>query len=530
VAYEQIPHARRGEIHRRAAEWLEELSPDRSTDRAEMLAHHYLAAYELASTANADTAELGGRARQSLERAGVRALTLNAFPAAERYFRAALELWPEEDAEYPSLLLRLGQARYFANTEGADVLADAERLLLVAGDRESAAEAATFLADLAHQRGEPLDVVFEHAHRALALVEDLDVSRSKVEVLVELALYLGLAAEHEQAISFAAQALVDAEALGLEELQARALATRGISRGLSGDPAGREDLQLSIDIAERIDSSLSSLHCGMLADLECGLGNLARCFELQEQARGHAQRFGHASHIQWFRAERVAECYWTGLWDEALSTADEIAGEGEAGSRHFMEGYCRVMRGRIRLARNDIEGALSDAAEALAQARVSNEPQMLYPALAFCARALAAAGDEKEASRQADELLAEWGSKQNQFPASSWVVDLAYALELLGRQAELPDAAMDGTSSWLVAASAFARGEFDVASECFAAIGSRPDEALARLRAAQMFAESGSDTDAFDQLEQAVVFFREVDGAAYLSSVENLLAARPPGL
>ena len=30
VAYEQIPHARRGEIHRRTAEWLEALSPDRN--------------------------------------------------------------------------------------------------------------------------------------------------------------------------------------------------------------------------------------------------------------------------------------------------------------------------------------------------------------------------------------------------------------------------------------------------------------------------------------------------------------------
>ena len=221
-------------------------------------------------------------------------------------FVAALDLWPEEDLELPSLLLRLGQARYFANTEGADVLAEAERMFLAAGDQESAAEAATFLADLAHQRGEPLDVVFEHAQRALSLVEDRDLSHVKVEVLVELALFLGLAAEHERAIAIAAQALVDAEALELEELQARALATRGISRGLSGDLGGREDLQLSIEIAERIDSSLSSLHCGMLADLEGGLGNLARCFELQEQARGHAQRFGHASHIQWLRAERVA--------------------------------------------------------------------------------------------------------------------------------------------------------------------------------------------------------------------------------
>ena len=529
VAYEQIPHARRGETHRRTAEWLEALSPDRTNDRVEMLALHYLSAYELARDAGGDTGELSERARLSLRDAGARALSLNAFPAAERYFRAALDLWPEQDLELPSLLLRLGQARYYANTEGADVLADAERMFLAAGDQESAAEAATFLADLAHQRGEPLEVVFEHAHRALALVEDRDLSRSKVEVLVELALFLGLAAEHERAIAIAAQALVDAEALELEELQARALATRGISRGLSGDPAGREDLQLSIEIAERIDSSLSSLHCGMLADLEGGLGNLAQCFELQERARGHALRFGHASHIQWFRAERVAECYWTGLWDEAVVLADEIAGgiEGDVVTRHFMEGYCRDMRGRIRLARNDIQGALEDAAEALSQARGSNEPQMLYPALALCAHALAAAGEHVEGARLADELLAEWRSKLNQFPASSWVVDLACALELLGREGELAEAAAGvlNRSVWLDAAIAFAQGEFEVASELFAAIGSRPDEALARLRAAEIVAETGSDTDASVELDRALSFFRDVGAGAYLTRGDDVLSA-----
>ena len=266
----------------------------------------------------------------------------------------------------------------------------------------------------------------------------------------------------------------------------------------------------------------------MLADLECGLGNLGRCFELQERARGHAQRFGHSTHIQWFRAERVAECYWTGLWDEALLTADEIAGEGEGGSRHFMDGYCRVMRGRIRLARSDVEGALADAAEALSQARESSELQMLYPALAFCARALAAAGDQREAGRLADELLGEWQSKLTLFPASSWVVDLAGALELLGREIELAEAVagLDNRSAWLDAAVAYTGREYDLAAELFREIGSRPDEALARLRAAQMFAENGSETEALAQLEQALGFFRDVDGAAYLSSVEALLADR----
>ena len=47
VAYGQIPRAERGEKHRLAAEWIQSLTPDRTEDRAEMLAHHFLAALEL---------------------------------------------------------------------------------------------------------------------------------------------------------------------------------------------------------------------------------------------------------------------------------------------------------------------------------------------------------------------------------------------------------------------------------------------------------------------------------------------------
>jgi class 3 adenylate cyclase len=527
VAYSQIPRSRRGEAHQRAAVWLESLSPDRTTDRAEMLAHHYLAAYELARAAGADTTGLSERARLLLRDAGDRALSLNSFPAAARYFRAALELWPELDSERPWLLLRLGKSLCYADMEGAEILAEAEDGLLRAGDRESAAEAAMFLANLAHQSGESQELVFEHAQRALALVEGLGASREKSEMLVELALWLGLVAEHEQAIALSEEALRDAEALELQELQSRALATIGISRGLTGDPRGRADLQRSIVLAEEIESSFSSHHCGMLADLEFNLGNLDECYTLQARARRHAERFGLASQIRWFRAEQVAEWYWTGRWDEALVLAEEFLGETEAGLGHFMEGYGRDMRGRIRLARGDVAGAIEDSVRAVSQARDSTEPQMLYPALAFHARALAASGAFDEATRFADELLALWTSKPDRFPASSWVVDLVFALESLDRRGELLGAAEDvaAKTPWLEAATACARGDFDEAADLFAQIGARPDEAFSRLRRAETFVRAGNSIEATVELERALTFYRDVDASAFIRQAEAMLVA-----
>jgi class 3 adenylate cyclase len=62
VAYGQVPRASRAEKHRLVAEWIESLATDRSDDRAEMLANHYLSALELASAAGMQTEALG-RAR-----------------------------------------------------------------------------------------------------------------------------------------------------------------------------------------------------------------------------------------------------------------------------------------------------------------------------------------------------------------------------------------------------------------------------------------------------------------------------------
>jgi class 3 adenylate cyclase/tetratricopeptide (TPR) repeat protein len=526
VAYGVIPRRRRGDIHRRTAEWLESLSPDRAADRAEMLAHHYLCAHDLARAAGGHSAELADRTRRALSDAGDRALTLHAFPTAARMFRAALELWPHDDPDRPWLLFRLGKSIYYAETAGADVLTEARDALLAAGDPGTAAEAEVVLAYLAHHEGRR-DGVFEHLDRAVALVDELGATRSRAEVLVDLANYLSMATEHERTIAAATEALEIARQLGLPDVEASALYIIGISRGLSGDLGGRDDLRHSIAITEEIGSHLSAQCCGVLADLECHVGNLETCFELQARARRHAEAFGHAGFVRWLAGERVGERYWRGAWDEALEGADSFIAEVEAGSRSFMEGYCRAMRGRIRLARGDREGALDDAARAIEFARSAEEPQVLYPALAFGARAEVLVGSVDVGAVLADELLGLWRSKVDAYPASSWAVDLTFALEALGRQGELIQTAsrVSMSTRWLEAVVSFASGEFQAAAARFAQIGSKPDEALARLRAVETLLSSGKEREARAELERAVSFLRQVNARTYLGHADSLTRA-----
>jgi class 3 adenylate cyclase/tetratricopeptide (TPR) repeat protein len=523
VAYSEIPRLRRGDIHRKTAEWLASLSPDRAADGAEMLAHHYQCAYELARAGGGDTRQLSDQARLALRDAGDRALSLNAFPAAARYFRAALDLWPRADPERPTLLFRLGKATYYSETAGAEVLEEARDALLAAGGQATAAEAEAFLAKLAYQEGQR-DRLAEHLDRAVALVDALGPSRSKAEVLVDLANHLAIAREDERAIAAATQALEIAQALNLRELEASALSMMGLSRGWSGDPRGHDDLRRSIAINEEIGSHLGAHSYALLADLECQVGNLGSCFELQAKARRHAERFGHDGFVRWLTAESVGESYWTGAWDEAIRVADSFIAESDAGTPSFMYGYCRAMRGRVRLARGDAAGALEDARSALDFARAAEDLQMLYPALAVSARAEVIVGSLDAGATLADELLALWQANVDLYPASSWAVDLACALHPLDRGTELAEILGTARASthWLEAVVPFARRDFRPAAERFGRIGSLPDAALAHLLAAEALSAAGLEADGRTELEHALAFYRRVDAAMYLKVAETL--------
>src|SRR5262249_57149246 len=44
VAYATLPRSERRELHRRVAEWVQEVAPDRSVEAAELAAYHYVEA------------------------------------------------------------------------------------------------------------------------------------------------------------------------------------------------------------------------------------------------------------------------------------------------------------------------------------------------------------------------------------------------------------------------------------------------------------------------------------------------------
>jgi tetratricopeptide (TPR) repeat protein len=528
VAYGQIPRGGRSARHRAAAEWIASLGVDRSEDRAEMLAHHYLSAIELARAAGQEARELANPARLALRDAGDRAQSLNAFAAAARFYAAALELSPTGNSQRPHLLLRLGRARHDAEGEGVDVLTEARDGLLAAGERDAAAEAEVLLGDLMGNRGQR-ELEEEHLERAAALVADVPPSRSKAYTLSYLALSLMLRGHHQEAIRVGREALEMAEKLGLEDLRAHALNSIGTSRTAQGDTGGIGDVERSLAIA--LENNLpgdARRGYGNLAEVVGNqLGDLGRAFELRAEAMHVAERFGLAQEIHFFRAELAIQCYWTGRWNEGLELADGLLSRAQAGSPHYMDSVCWLVRGRIGLARGDAEG-FHDAAKALEAARLVKDPQVLYPAVAFRAAAELAAGRTDEAGALADELLSWWSARPETMLDSHLqsFVDLAVVLSALGRGPELIAIAKNASlqTLWIDAAKAFVRRDFHRAAEIYAKAGSLPDEALARLRAAEALIADGRRAEGDEELQKALSFYRSVDATAYLREGETLLA------
>ena len=134
-----------------------------------------------------DDDELVARTRFAVRAAGDRAYGLNSFPAAAAQYEDALALWPDDDEERPQLLFTRAQALAIAGDENAlDALEEARDALVESGDRERAAEAEAFVAQMLWFQGQQ-DAVFPRLHAAEALVEGAEPSPGVTRVLAWLA-------------------------------------------------------------------------------------------------------------------------------------------------------------------------------------------------------------------------------------------------------------------------------------------------------------------------------------------------------
>jgi len=521
VGYGQLPRTARAAKHRLAAEWIESLG--RADDHADLVAHHYGTALELARAAGVAMDGLEEQARLALRQAGDRAMQLGAVASASRHYEAALELWPSDDPERARLLLSFGKAASLATDAGGDALAEARDLLLAASDIEGAAEAEYLLSSEIWRRGDTR-LATEHLQRAVALLEGMPASRAKAETLSSLSGRHMLRDDFVEAIRVGEQALEIAEVARADEAQVSALTNIGAARaGLGEWDAGVAEMERAVTLAREIHSFHQIRAIGILRNLMYELGELTRSAELLDEGLVLADRHGLGAG-RWLRGERAVELYHAGAWDESCALIDEVV---EADVPWWFDPEALRIRVLIRLARGEQAEAEEDARVALERARQAEDPQVLYPAIVVAALAFAAVGQTARASVFVDELLGLWRANPKQLVLSSWIVELARVLLSLDRHAEFA-AALEHVARptlWVEAARDLAEGAPELAAERFRQIGSRPCEAVARMQAGELLAAAGHRADADVHLRSAAAFWQSVGAKAYLRETEALLAA-----
>ena len=237
--------------HRASGEWIESLG--RSEDHAEMLAHHYGAALDYARATGRRTPDrrpsgLG----LALRDAGDRALALNAFASAARYYERAVELWPRRrrrtscscatDAHSPSS----GDDR-----RGAAARAGARRAPRRADDTEARRRHTPSWPSSGTQGRGDSGV---RAHRArVELVRDAPASPAKARVLTESSRLLALAGGTRRRFAIGEQALrAWPWSWGSTSSRPARSSTSVSPRGSTLDgEGGIEDLERGIELASR---------------------------------------------------------------------------------------------------------------------------------------------------------------------------------------------------------------------------------------------------------------------------------------
>ena len=349
VTYAQLPRASRAARHVTAAAWIESRTTERVEDMADVLAHHYATALELARAAGeADLAEeLESPALRFLTLAGERALGLDTVTALSNFERA-LALTPAGHPERPGILERFGVASEQAGrtTEAIEVLQEATASFLSRGDPAAAARVMLQLCNCYFGTDDPRWKTI--AGEALGHLEPLPPRPELVLALSEMAGDETLQSRHQAGIRYADRALALAEELGLPR-PARALGFRGFARANLGDAGGLHDLREAIGLATRAGQGreVGVLHSNLGAAIALYEGPAA-CVEVMRAGIAFSKARGMVKHDRNLRLNMIGPMIDLGAIDQTLEIIDGLKTEAkDDGSGYWSAG---IRLGEVRIA------------------------------------------------------------------------------------------------------------------------------------------------------------------------------------
>jgi len=323
AAYGQLPRKVRARKHEAAALWIERQAGERRDEFAEIVAHHYTTALELAGAAGDEAlaSSLVAPTIRCLTRAGDCALRLDV-AAAERHFARALEFAGTSTIERLRLLPRWADALELRGRFRESVVALEEAIpgLEACGDvRTAAVTMCRLLRVLAVWLGEPSRGLME---AAVGLLANDDPSPEQAEVYSNYAAWLQ---EPVPRIEAAGRAIDICRQLGLPE-PAMAISFRGLGLLDLGDLRGLGEYERALAVARA-----RGLGAGDTL-IEYDYGNVVfmtkgarACLNAMYETLELAGRHGNIALGVSLRAGSVETLFQVGEWDRALAEASDVA-------------------------------------------------------------------------------------------------------------------------------------------------------------------------------------------------------------
>jgi class 3 adenylate cyclase/tetratricopeptide (TPR) repeat protein len=324
VAYETLARRERKTRHLAAAALLESSFGEGEQEIVEVVASHYLAAYESQPDAD-DAAEIKASARELLARAGERAGSLAAVAEARRYFEQAAEL-AEDPLERARLLDRAGWMAFLnAELEAAEALFAAAHELLAPLDTHAAAAVSAHLAqiELTTGRGEQARSRLEAAFAAVA---DDEPDENVVEVAARLGAAHALGGNFEQAREPNEFALRHSQALRLPQQLIRGLHTKAQLARASRRPEEvfallRHAVRVTLEHDLTEAASVSYIN---LSDACFRNDRYSEALDALADALALARRVGSRNRELFILAETSYALAMSGRWEEALAIYQEM--------------------------------------------------------------------------------------------------------------------------------------------------------------------------------------------------------------
>ena len=487
VAYETLSRRERRSRHLAAATFLAQDSGLDLSEISEVIAAHYLDAFEADEKAT-DAEVVKASARGWFVRAAERALSLAAPAEAQRGYERAASL-ADEDVDRAGLLHRAGEAAWMASDiEAAERhLTEAIAVFERGGRAHDEAQTSSRLAFILFATGR-IEEAVERLERSSAVFQTGGDEAAEATVLAQLGRFYFFEDKRERALDCIERALEIGERMRLLEVVSQALNTKGLL--LEHRP--HESIALmrgALELAREQSLPLERAYINLSYLLWVTGAPNHETEEVIREGLAYARRRGDREGELSFVAQLAGGLYEEGRWDELEQLAAELPEEtsrlGSALAFQLPASVALIAYHR---------GELSRTAEVMRDwAALPPSADVHLESCRIAAQALTAT-----AERRNDDVLA-LARSRIESPVST--ADLEGHLDLAGEAATDPDSArMLGELLDLAETADVPKPPSTVAQR-------------ARLRA-RVAALCGDDTPEF---ERAVALLRESDSRVHLA-------------